>query len=59
LIAIVADRFRKSQLRSVSSFDENEDEEIRQKFQKNLANETAPVPQAATNTFIRTLPLTS
>ncbi|CAF1118772.1 unnamed protein product [Adineta steineri] len=56
LIAIVADRFQKQQLRS--SFDENEDEEIREQFQKTAEDPTIPIPQATTSTLLRTLPST-
>ncbi len=56
LIAIVADRFQRSQLRSISSFDENDDEEIRTQFQKNLPTSFTPIPQSAGNTLTRTLP---
>jgi hypothetical protein len=56
LIAIVADRFQKLQLRSISSFDENEDAESRIQFQHQLSNSTTPIPLSSTTTVIRTLP---
>ncbi len=55
LIAIVADRFQRSQLRSISSIDETEVEEIRTQFQQQLANPVPPIVEA-TNTISRTLP---
>jgi hypothetical protein len=58
LIAIVADRFQKSQLRSMPSIDENEeDEEVRAQFQRNLSKPTSPIPLSPTTTTVtRTLP---
>jgi hypothetical protein len=56
LIAIVADRAQRNILRSVSSYEEKEDEDIRIQFQQNLSNTVAPVPQSTTSTFTRTLP---
>jgi len=56
LIAIVADRFRKSQLRSISSFDENDDVESRTQVQRTPSNPLSSIPQATTATSIRTLP---
>jgi endonuclease III-like uncharacterized protein len=56
LIAIVADRFQRNLLRTISSFDENEEEEVRHQFQHSLSNPLSPIPQPATNTLIRTLP---
>ncbi|CAF1128589.1 unnamed protein product [Adineta ricciae] len=55
LIAIVADRYQRSQLRSVSSFDESEDEQIRIQFQQQPPNPVPPIVKA-TNTITRTLP---
>lgn len=58
LIAIVADRFQRSQLQSISSFDENDEEEVRSNFQQRSSTTTAlnSQPAVVTNTPIRTLP---
>lgn len=55
LIAIVADRFQKNQLRSFVSVDETEDEVIRQQFQQKLITPISPIPQSNLGTLTRTL----
>ena len=51
LIAIVADRFQKNQLRSMLSVDDTEDEDIRSQFQQQrVATPTSPIPIATVRT---------
>ncbi len=55
LIAIVADRFQKLQLRSISSIDENEDAENRIQLQHQSSNSFTPIPLSSTTTVARKL----